>query len=242
MNTQKTISNSPVLQSRFFANRAVAFAGVMIVAAGVVGCSSNPHKAKSIETKMERSQSLSGEEKVGVKDGNLIVQKKVEMNEELRRIQNEVYSLEDRVYGSRKYKSQGLYGTLKACRAKASSKALGGDGKMTFTEPIDRITDKEDEWEVGVDEEDKIVGVSEEFLKDRITRFKKYNALLQKREDEYQEKLEICDTEVAAKEHDLAQKKKSAQAGKMKKSATAVPVDDADSAASGDDASDSDAE
>src|SRR5688572_20313115 len=99
---------------------------VAILSMGLASCASNPHKAKDIETKMERSEQISGQEKLGVKDGNMIVQKKVEMNEELRRLQNEVYSLEDRVYGSRKYHSQGLYGTLKSCRTKASSKSMGG--------------------------------------------------------------------------------------------------------------------
>jgi hypothetical protein len=166
----------------------------------------NPHKAKKIDTEMERSEKLNNEEKVGVKGGDMIIQKKVEMNEELRKLQNEVFSLEDRVYGNRKYGSLGLYGALKACRAKLTSKEMGGTGKLMFTEPMDRITDKEEEFEIGIDEQDKIVGVSEEFLKDRLTRFKKYRGTLQKREDEYQEKLEICDADLKAKEHDLKDK------------------------------------
>lgn len=182
---------------------------LMLLAFGA-GCSHNPNKAEKIDTKMERSEQITGDEKVGVKDGNMIVQKKVEMNEELRKMQNEVYSLEDRVYGNRKYGSQGLYGTLKACRAKVVSKEMGGDGKLMWTEPLERITDKEEEFNVGIDEQDKIVGVSEEFLKDRINRFKKYKATLQKREDEYTEKLEICDTDLAAREHEM--KKKAARA------------------------------
>lgn len=166
------------------------------------GCASNPHKAKEIDTEMESSTAVGGE-KIGIKDGNMVVQKKVQMNEELRRIQNEVYSLEDRVYGNRKYGSQGLYGALKSCRVKLTSKEMGGDGKLMWTEPMDRITDKEDEWEVGIDEEEKIVGVSEEFLKDRIQRFQGYKKVLQKRQDEYEEKLEICDASLRSKEHEM---------------------------------------
>lgn len=177
----------------------------------VLGACANPHKAKKIETEMERSQVLSGEESLGVKDGNLIVQKKVEMSEDLRRLQNEVYSLEDRVYGSRKYKSQGLYGTLKSCRIKLISKEMGGDGKLMWTEPMDRITDKEESFEIGIDEKDKIVGVSEEFLKDRIARFQKYKGVLQKREDEYEEKVEICDADLNAKAHDAKVKASAPQ-------------------------------
>lgn len=179
-----------------------------------VGCSSNPHKAEEIETKMERSQEISGDTQLGVKDGNMVVQKKVMMNEELRRIQNDVYSLEDKVYGNRKYGSQGLYGALKKCKSELSSKKWGGDGKLKWTEPMDRITDKEDEFEVGIDEDNKLVGVSEEFLKDRIVRFKGYKKTLMKRQDEYTEKVEICDTELEARKHDAAEKEKAKKTAK----------------------------
>ena len=170
-----------------------------------VGCSTNPHKAEKIETKMDKSSDVSGGEKVGIKDGNLVVQKKVKMNEELRRLQNEVYSLEDRVYGNRKYGSKGLYGTLKSCRLKLTSKEMGGDGKLMWTEPIDRVTDKEEEFQIGIDEKDKIVGISEEFLKDRIKRFRDYKRVLQKRQDEYEEKIDICDAAVRSKEYEKKQ-------------------------------------
>lgn len=164
----------------------------------LVSCATSKHKAKKLETEMEKSQAV-GEETVGIKDGKMVVQKKVEMNEALRRLQNDVYELEDRVYGNRKFGSKGLYGTLKDCKREAVSAELGGDGKLRWTEPIDRVTDKEDEWSIGFDEKDKLVAVSEEFLADRIERFKKYRQVLMKRQDEYEEKLEICDAEVKAK-------------------------------------------
>lgn len=163
------------------------------------GCKSNPHKAEKIETELKKEQQLGGDEKIGVRDGNMVVQKKVQMNEELRRLQYEVYELEDRVYGNRKYGSKGLYGALKACREQIVSKKYGGDGKLMWTEPVDRVTDKEDEFNIGIDEKDKIVAVSEEFLKDRISRFGKYKGTLLKRQDEYEEKLEICDADLKAK-------------------------------------------
>ncbi len=168
-------------------------------------CKSNPHKAKNIETEMEKSQELSQNEKIGVKDGNLVVQKKVAMNEELRRLQYEVFELEDRVYGNKEYGSKGLYGALKVCREEIVSKKLGGNGKLIWTEPIERVTDKEDEFNIGVDEQDKIVAVSEEFLKDRIDRFKKYRQVLKSRQTEYEEKLEICDADLKAKKESLSQ-------------------------------------
>ncbi len=169
----------------------------------LAACSSNPHKAEKIDTEIEKKTSLTGEQSIGVKDGNMVFQKKVNMAEELRRLQIDVYSLEDKVYGNRKFGSQGLYGNLKGCRKDLVDPKNGGNGKLKWTEPIDRVTDKEEEFKIGLDDKDKIVGVSEEFLKDRIERFKDYQRVLQKREDEYAEKMEICEAELKAQKHAL---------------------------------------
>jgi hypothetical protein len=117
----------------------------------------------------------------------------------MRRLQYEVFELEDRVYGNRKYGSQGLYGVLKSCRSELSDPKHGGDGKLMWTEPIDRVTDKEDEFNIGLDEKAKLVGVSEEYLKDRITRFRDYRNVLHKRQDEYEDKVAICKAELRAR-------------------------------------------
>lgn len=165
-------------------------------------CSHNPNKADKIDTKIEKSDRVTGDTAVGVKEGNMVVQKKVAMNEELRTLQNDVYELEDRVYGNRKYGSLGLYGVLKDCRVHLADKDNGGSGKLMFTEPIDRITDKDEDFKVGLDEKDKLVGVSEEMLLDRITRFRGYKSVLQKRQDEYEEKVSICKNDLKAKKAD----------------------------------------
>ncbi len=172
----------------------------------LAACSHNPNKAEKVETKMEKTSDVSGGVKLGVKEGNLVVQRKTLMSEELRRLQNDVYELEDHVYGNRKYGSRGLYGVLKDCRLECSDQKNGGDGKLKWTEPMDRLTDKEDEYNVGVDENEDVVAVSEEFLKDRIARFRGYKAILQKRDDEYQEKLDICKAELASRKHGTAAK------------------------------------
>lgn len=170
----------------------------------LAGCSSNPHKAEEIDTKIDSKGQITGDTSVGLKEGNMVVQKKVMMNEELRRLQNEVYELEDRVYGNRKYGSKGLYGVLKDCRSESSSKGLGGNGKLQWTEPVDRVTDKEEEYKIGLDDKKQLIGVSEEFLKDRIERFKGYKLVLQKRQDEYEEKVEICKNEVKERKAEAA--------------------------------------
>lgn len=190
--------------------KAILAFGLLASACLMAGCSSNPHKAKKIETKMEQSDTVTGDEKVGVNtEGNMVVQKKVAMNEELRRLQYEVYELEDRVYGNRKYGSKGLYGTLKGCRENLARKENGGDGKLMWTEPMDRVTDKEEEFKVGVDEHNKLVAVSEEFLNDRIGRFRNYKMVLMKRQDEYEDKLSICKTELASRKFDVDRAKAS---------------------------------
>lgn len=179
-------------------------AGFVIFASiALTACSSNPHKAEKIETTMEKKDAVSGDTAVGVKDGNMVVQKKVVMSEELRRLQNEVYELEDHVYGNRKYGSAGLYGVLKNCRSQLSDKKNGGDGKLKWTEPLERVTDKEDEFKLGIDEKEQLVGVTEEFLKDRIERFRNYKNVLMKRQDEYEDKVQICKTELASRQHDV---------------------------------------
>lgn len=172
----------------------------LFIALSLTSCA-NKHKAEKIETEMEKKESISGDTSLGIKDGQMIVQKKVQMNEELRTLQNDVYSLEDRVYGNRKYGSLGLYGVLRDCRLQLADPKNGGDGKLKWTEPMDRVTDKEDEYKIGLDEKDKLVGVSEEFLKDRLTRFKEYKSVLNKRQDEYEEKVAICKAELKAQKN-----------------------------------------
>jgi hypothetical protein len=177
----------------------VAFSAAFLT---LSACSHNPNKAEKIETQMDKKSDVTGDTTVGIKDGNIVVQKKVMLNEELRRLQYDVYELEDRVYGNRKYGSEGLFGTLKNCRVDLADKKNGGTGKLMWTEPMDRVTDKEDEFKVGIDEGDKLVGVSEEFLSDRIKRFSGYKNVLQKREDEYEDKLAICKAELKSRQFD----------------------------------------
>lgn len=179
----------------------------IIMLLAISACAHDPNKAEKIKTEIENKESITGDTSVGIKDGAMVVQKKVLMNEELRRLQYEVYSMEDQVYGNRKYGSLGLYGVLRSCKIELADPKNGGDGKLMWTEPMDRITDKEDEFKVGIDEKQKLVGVSEEFLNDRITRFKGYKQILEKRQDEYEEKVAICQADLKAKAAKAAAKK-----------------------------------
>lgn len=179
--------------------RLIGILGLCMASIMIQSCSSNPNKAQSIKTQVENATDINGETSLGVKDGNMVVQKKVIMNEELRKIQYEVYELEDRVYGNRKYGSLGLYGVLRECKMQLSDPKNGGDGKLMWTEPIDRVTEKEDDFKIGLDESKKLVGITEEFLNDRITRFRGYKNILNKRQDEYEEKVAICKTDLKSR-------------------------------------------
>jgi hypothetical protein len=46
---------------------------------------------------------------------------------------------------------------------------------------------------IGFDEKDQLVAISQEYIMDRIERFKKYKYILHQRQDEYEEKIEICE-------------------------------------------------
>jgi len=174
----------------------------------LAGCRSNPNKAEPIQTHLDQSEKVTGGEKVGLKDGEMVVLDKVQMSEKLRDLQNQVYSLEDKVYGTRKLGSLGLYGDLKSCKRKLASKQYGGTGSMIWTEPLDRVTDKEEDLKIGLDEKKDLVGVSQEYLRDRIQRFQGYKTILQKRSDEFDGKIEDCNTELAQHKLDATQSSK----------------------------------
>jgi hypothetical protein len=91
---------------------------------------------------------------------------------------------------------------------KLASKQFGGPGTMTWTEPLDRVTDKEEDLKLGLDEDKNLVGLSVEYLKDRISRFEGYRTILQKRSDEFQDRIETCKGELGKKSQDRTQSSK----------------------------------
>lgn len=157
-----------------------------------VGCAANPHKAEKIDTEVRLSASVANDQVIGVKSGNMIVQKKFLMSEELRKLQNEVYELEARVYGGpRYYDNNGLYGYLRNCY---KTQALAGDRKLIkMPEAREYVVPESEETKIGLDEKDKIVGVNEEFLKDRIERFATYRKILRDRAAEYEDRISMCE-------------------------------------------------
>ncbi|UXR65308.1 hypothetical protein EZJ49_03465 [Bdellovibrio bacteriovorus] len=182
--------------------RSIVFALVALVLAG---CASQ-HKAKDVDTKVDMSAPVRGDSVVGVKDGDMVYQRKVAMNEELRRLELDVYNLEANVFGGPRYlDNRGLYGVLRDCRVQLGDVKNGGDGKVRWTESREYVTPDDDFSSIGVEDKKRIVGVSEEFLKDRMNRFRGYKSTLEKRQDEYETKVKVCQMELTSQKQRASQ-------------------------------------
>ena len=163
----------------------------------LANCASK-HKAQDVDTDIKNSAAVDSNSVIGVKDGNMVYQNKVLMNEELRKMEVEVYNLEAKVYGGPRYNdNRGLYGVLKDCRAEMSQSKNGGDGKLAWTEKREYVTPNKDFNQIGLEKKKDIVGLSEEYLKDRLDRFKTYRGTLESREEEYETKVKMCEVELA---------------------------------------------
>lgn len=162
----------------------------------------NPNKAKDIDTKVDMTAPVNAGGVIGVKDGDMVYQRKVAINEELRNLEIETYNLEAKVYGGPRYNdNRGLYGVLKDCKAELSETANGGDGKLLWTEKREYVTPDDDTTsKIGIEDKKKIVGVTEEYLKDRLERFKGYRKVLADRQEEYETKVKSCELELKSKQ------------------------------------------
>lgn len=157
-------------------------------------CASNPHKATELDTKIEKTEIAGADAVVGIKDGNMVYQKKVLLGEELRSITVAAREMEAKLYGGPRYfDNNGLIGTLKNCRAKLSS--LKGE-KLQWTEKRDYVIPDSENIKMGIDETGSLTGVTEEFLKDRLERFRGYKNILSQRTDEMDDKIAACNSEV----------------------------------------------
>lgn len=174
----------------------------LIVVFFLSACASNPNKAVDLNTKVEKAEGVGQDAVVGIKDGNMIYQKKVLLNEELRNSTIAARELEAKLYGGpRYYDNNGLIGVLKSCRAKLA--AMKGE-KLQWTEKREYVIPEGEEIKMGVDEKGALTGVTEEFLKDRLERFKGYQKVLMQRSDDMDDKIAACNTEL-----ELEKKKKA---------------------------------
>jgi hypothetical protein len=172
---------------------------LLLVCLSAVSCASKHEKASQVterDTRMKDEKNVREGQKLGVKDDKVVVQRKVMLSEQLRDLENATWSMQFDVYGNRQYGTIGTYGAFKECRAELDSPQFGGRGKMQPIEPAEEIIKDEPLGEFTKDENGDLVGVTEEFLSERIERFQRYRALLEKRRQEYETKLEICENDL----------------------------------------------
>jgi hypothetical protein len=157
-------------------------------------CSSGPVvvQVEEVPTTVERPNYVSGEW-MGLRDGVVVVQRRKQLSEELRKLQNEVFGLEDEIYGSRAYGSPGLYGVLKKCRNFLADKRIGGSGKLNPMEAVERPTEQEKDFKFGIDDKGNLLAVDEEVLVDRISRFRGFRSVLTDRRSHFEQQIDICD-------------------------------------------------
>lgn len=158
----------------------------------LAACSSDP-KTEVIDTQLEKKSEISDSQAVGMKKNSeeLVYQKNSNVINELTKLEEDVYKLQDDVYGTKEYNSKGLFGKFLSCRKKRAVKT--GD--------LSRIPDKspvieEDKMRLGIDQKTgRAIGYTEETLQKRLDRFKSYKAVLYERQEELEQLIDKCEVE-----------------------------------------------
>lgn len=152
-------------------------------------CRSN--KAKIIETEISKTSAVGTDTAVGVDDGDtMILQKKLHLSEEIRRMREDTFDLEDRVYGNRKFQSTGLYGKYKSCYLK-----LNEDQKSQLPKPgnLDRWTDESEEIKIGYNQsKEQLIALKEDKLNDYLDKLRERKKNLQEKEDTFNDGIRRC--------------------------------------------------
>ena len=168
------------------------FVSLFLFSILVLSCSSK--KVAYVKETMKYPQQVNGNTKIGVEKGDLVVQEKWNIAQELRQLQYDVYGLEDNVFGNKKYGSLGLYGVYRQCHIDLAKPENGGNGNVRWIEPMDPvIKDEKKGGIISLDNRNKIVKIKKEFLKERIKRFTQYKETLQTKQQEYRRKVEECE-------------------------------------------------
>ena len=190
------------------------FLGVLTVL--ILSCSSTSKKEeeqhiKSSEKTLEQvSETTQVKTETKAKTEKLMVQDKWDIAQKLRLLQYEVHGLEDKIFGNETYGFIGLHGVYRQCHIKLAQPKNGGNGNIRWMEPIDRITKKKEKSEmIGLNDRNKIIKIKEEFLKKRIKRFLTYRETLQKKQKEYNNKIEVCHLKLKMQKEKITENKKN---------------------------------
>lgn len=160
-------------------------------------CSSNKSRVSLDEPeKLEKTLNTATpdkSEKVGVKDKTVVIQKRIYLEEELSKLQGQIGDLENSIYGRSRKDPGGLWTNLQKCRKRLADPRLGGDGNTEPMEKWERISDKDDDFNYGVDERNNVIAYSEENLETRIINLKKMKRILDEKFETFQDKAELCE-------------------------------------------------
>jgi hypothetical protein len=180
----------------------VLFAAVGLMSA----CASNPNKAEKIETKIENTEEIGAGRSLGVNQNKeMITQKKVKLSEYLRTLQYEVYGLEKTIYGDDETGNKGKWGVLEDCRMTLNSAQMDGNGTYFKMPEKARLTVGDGMVQkIGLDENNQLVGISEDYLKNRIQKFENFKTTYESRKDWYDTQLKICKMAVDSKNYKAA--------------------------------------
>jgi hypothetical protein len=153
----------------------------------VAGCSSNPHKAKEVDTKLKNAEEVGQNVTVGQNNsGEVVANRKMKLADQLRDLQREVYEMQFEIYGDEKLGRKGIYTVLRECMDKK------GELKRMPSKAI--LTKAEDKFggKMVLDESKNLVSVSDEYFLDRIKRFEAYKYGYENQKEDFDDKLRVC--------------------------------------------------
>lgn len=167
----------------------------------LAACSSNPHKISKVEESLENEKKIGDQGYVVGKNdqSEFVVQKKVQIADYLKNLEKDVYALEHEIYGSRDG-NKGQRGVLEDCLVKANSLKLGGDGG--YVQPPEKAILTESEGtlsRISLDDKEQVIGVSEEYLLDRVKKFEAYKKNYSTQREWYDRENRICELSVEKK-------------------------------------------
>jgi chaperonin cofactor prefoldin len=140
------------------------------------------------------SKSEDSQEKVGLRDDKVMIQKRVYLEEQLWSLKSEVDDLQRTLYGASKQDPSGVWLGLSDCRKRVADPRIGGTGKPEAMESWTNITKKDEAFFYKVDKKtNSLVGVSEEALDERLGRYQAHKRVLEQKYDELKGKLDSCE-------------------------------------------------
>ena len=163
----------------------------------IASCSSKSKKdadikAQDISTQVDKAESLSQTESVGVnKDEEVIIQKKTKLADYLKDISYQVRKKQDELYGSRRFDTRGLFGRYESCVATKSQKPKVARQMVLKDEEIGQI----EAGKFGYDEKGQMVVLEEKKLRDKIRDMEDKKNRLYAQEEELLAELSSCEAE-----------------------------------------------